>query len=85
MSRLSQEKLSEDVSKDQREPGDDAEPNLDEEDDRVMPLLERLTALEVTPPSPVCPPPLPTTVQQKCCVVSCDLSIFWQNLIMSRG
>lgn len=52
MSSLSQEKLSEEVSKDQpaaeREPEVDADTNPAEEDDRAKPLLERLKALEVT-------------------------------------
>lgn len=52
MSSLSQEKLSEEVSKDrpaaEREPQVDAETNQAEEDDRTKPLLERLRALEVT-------------------------------------
>lgn len=52
MSSLSQEKLSEEVSKDQpaaeREPEVDVDTNQAEEDDRAKPLLERLKALEVT-------------------------------------
>lgn len=52
MSSLSQEKLLEEVSKDQpaaeREPEVDADTSQAEEDDRTKPLLERLKALEVT-------------------------------------
>lgn len=62
MSSLSQEKLSEEVSKDhaaaENEPEVHVDNNQAEEDDRTKPLLERLKALEV----------------DKVVLVSCDVS-----------
>lgn len=55
MSCLSREKLSEDVSKHQRDA--EREPGDKDDDDRTKPLLERLKALEVNPPVPTSVPP----------------------------
>lgn len=82
------------MSKDQRhaeretEVHADANQDQDEEDDRMKLLLERLKALEVTPPVPrLSPPPSPPFTQnqrqQKYGVVSCDFSFSFQKLIIS--